>query len=110
MNEELERQRKLLEVLSSNEQTKEVDKESLRYALYARKSTAGDEKQESSIEDQIRECMERVILPQSLNLVETYEERVSAKIADVRGEFKRLVKDIYSGKINGLIAWHPDRL
>ena len=54
--------------------------------------------------------MERVILPQSLNLVETYEERVSAKIADVRGEFKRLVKDIYSGKINGLIAWHPDRL
>ena len=28
----------------------------------------------------------------------------------MRDEFKRLIKDIYSGRINGLIAWHPDRL
>lgn len=104
MNEELEKQCQLLEILSSSEETKEIDKETLRYALYARKSTAGDEKQESSIEDQIRDCMERIIVPQSLNIVETYEERVSAKTADIRGEFKRLVKDIYSGKIDGLIC------
>lgn len=109
-DDELNKQQKLLELLKGDSYDKAVDRSQLRYGLYVRKSTAGDEKQESSIEDQIRDCMEKVIIPQDLNLVDTYSEKVSAKTADVREDFKRLVKDIYLGRIDGLIAWHPDRL
>jgi len=109
--DELSKQQQLLEMLKSGDQDDaDIDRQTLRYALYVRKSTTGDEKQASSIEDQIRDCVDRVIAEQNLNLVDTYQESFSAKVADTREEFKRLIKDIHSGRINGLIAWHPDRL
>jgi hypothetical protein len=36
-----------------------IDKTTLQYALYVRKSTAGDEKQARSIEDQIDDCVKK---------------------------------------------------
>ena len=109
--DELIKQQQLLEMLKGGSLSDEiVDKQKVRYALYARKSTTGDEKQSSSIDDQIRDCIDRIIEPQGLNLVATYEEKFSAKEADTREEFKRLIKDIQLGRIDGVIAWHPDRL
>ena len=109
--DEFVKQQQLLEMLKSGNSSDEtVDKQKVRYALYARKSTTGDEKQSSSIEDQIRDCIDRIIEPQGLNLVGTYEEKFSAKEADTREEFKRLINDIQRGRVDGVIAWHPDRL
>lgn len=86
------------------------DTSEIRYALYARKSTQGDEQQERSIDDQIDDCIERVVVPEKLNLVKTVKEKFSAKQPGTRKKFMALVKEIEDGKITGLIAWHPDRL
>lgn len=68
--DELSKQQQLLEMLKGGDSSEDIlDKQKVRYALYARKSTTGDEKQSSSIEDQVRDCIDRVIEPQGLNLV-----------------------------------------
>ena len=106
---------KLLEVLQAGlpQRLAEVDTSTVRYALYARKSTTGEDKQASSIEDQIRDCMERVVTADAsrpLNVVRVYQESFSAKVADTREEFKAMLREIELGRIDGVIAWHPDRL
>ena len=87
-----------------------VDAGTLRYALYVRKSTTSEDRQASSIEDQIRDCMERIITPGNLNVVKIYQESYSAKIADTRDEFNAMISAIENGHIDGVVAWHPDRL
>lgn len=111
MENNSERQ-KLLEILLAGQPKAptDIDRSSLRYALYARKSTTSEDRQASSKEDQIKECMEKVVVPNNLNVVKVYQESYSAKIADTREEFKRLINEIENGHIDGLIAWHPDRL
>lgn len=81
-----------------------------KYAIYARKSTEGLERQYRSIADQIDDC--RILAKRDgLRLVgEPIEERKSAKVAKKRPQFKDLIKRIKSGEIDGIIAWHPDRL
>lgn len=88
----------------------DVDVSEIKYALYARKSTQGDEQQERSIKDQVDECIERVVVPEKLNLIKTVKEEFSAKEPETRRKFMDLVQEIRDGKITGLIAWHPDRL
>lgn len=114
MEEDNERQ-KLLELFraSQPQPPSEVDTGTVRYALYARKSTTSEDKQASSIPDQIRDCMERVVSADEhnpLNVVKVYQESWSAKVADTREEFKAMIRDIELGRIDGVIAWHPDRL
>ena len=89
------------------EETKLSD---VKYAVYARKSTTDDERQERSISDQVRECMEFQVRPNDLKIVDVVEESFSAKTAGTRFKFNKLIQDIENGKITGLIAWHPDRL
>lgn len=103
---------KLLEMLQASlpKAPGDIDPSTINYALYVRKSTTSEDRQASSKEDQIRECMEKVVVPNDLHVVKIYEESRSAKIADTREEFKTLIKEIESGHIDGLIAWHPDRL
>jgi site-specific DNA recombinase len=103
---------KLMELLQAGQPKApgDIDTEDINYALYARKSTTSEDRQASSIEDQVKECMEKVIVPNDLNVVKVYEESFSAKIADTRDEFKALINEIENGHIDGLIAWHPDRL
>lgn len=97
----------LLELLSANKsENRKLDPSEIRYALYARKSTQGDEQQERSIEDQINDCINGVIIPNKLNVVETIEEKFSAKEPGTRKKFKALMEQIREGKITGLIAWH----
>ncbi len=87
-----------------------IDTSVLRYALYVRKSTTSEDRQASSIEDQIRDCMERIVSPNNLNIIKVYQESYSAKIADTRDEFNAMISAIENGYIDGVIAWHPDRL
>ncbi len=102
----------LLEILQAAQPNapKDVDTSTVRYALYTRKSTTSEDRQASSIEDQIDDCYEKVIIPNKLNVVKTYQESYSAKVADLRDEFNLMVKEIENGNIDGVIAWHPDRL
>lgn len=105
----------LIELLQSSQpgRPSDVDTSTVRYALYARRSTTGEDRQTSSVPDQIRDCMERIVEADEsnpLNVVKIYEENYSAKIADTRKEFKAMIREIELGRIDGVIAWHPDRL
>jgi DNA invertase Pin-like site-specific DNA recombinase len=111
MEPENERQ-KLLELLRASlpQRPDKVDTSTVRYALYARKSTTSEDRQASSIEDQMRDCMEKLVVPEGLNVVKVYQESCSAKIADTREQFKAMIREIELGNIDGVIGWHPDRL
>lgn len=89
-----------------------VDIHSLKYAVYVRKSTDDEERQQRSIDDQIAEC-EDLAAKLKIRLVKPYyEDRGSAKTPDnkKRSDFYRLLDDLEAGKVDGVIAWHPDRL
>ncbi len=109
---ELSNTQDLLKLLQSGQPKapKDVDTSTLRYALYTRKSTTSEDRQASSIEDQVDDCYDKVIIPNNLNVVKTYQESYSAKVADLREQFNAMVKEIECGNIDGVIAWHPDRL
>ena len=94
-----------LEGVNKNEGNDEV----LRYAIYARKSTEDAERQARSLSDQITECKELAI-KLNLKIVDTIAESESAKEPDIRPKFNELIKRISKNEIDGIIAWHPDRL
>lgn len=100
----------LNKLTGSGPENNESSLKPVQYGLYARKSTTSEDRQASSIEDQIKECVDKVITPNGLSIKKIYKESFSAKIADTRDEFNKLIDDIENGRIDGLIAWHPDRL
>lgn len=82
-----------------------------KYVLYARKSADDSEKQVRSIPDQIKECedyAERL----GLNVVKPYiiDDGKSAKKPNRRPNFNALIQRIEKGEVDGILAWHPDRL
>jgi DNA invertase Pin-like site-specific DNA recombinase len=79
----------------------------LRYVIYARKSTEGEERQALSIESQVRQAREAF---PDLYIARIVEERQTAFKPEMRPEFQRLLEEIESGVVDGIIAWHPDRL
>ncbi len=84
----------------------------LKYALYVRKSTDDKERQQRSVEDQITEC-EELAAKLGIDLVKPYyEDHGSAKVPDnpKRGNFYKLLDDLKAGKVDAVMAWHPDRL
>lgn len=88
----------------------ELDITRLKYVLYARKSTIEDSRQVRSIPDQVRECLE---LAHRLGLTvvgKPVEEKGSAKSPNQRPLFSQIIKDINSGKYDGILSWNPDRL
>jgi site-specific DNA recombinase len=95
-----------------NEQEEQIDIHKLRYALYVRKSTDDKERQQRSTDDQIAEC-EELAAKLGIKLAKPYyEDHASAKIPEnpKRDRFKDMLNDLQAGKVNGIIAWHPDRL
>jgi DNA invertase Pin-like site-specific DNA recombinase len=80
----------------------------IRYAEYLRKSTDDKEKQVLSLSSQ-RDVLDRLKKTHELNVVETIEEKKSAKRPGRPG-FNSLIKQIKAGKINGIVTWAPHRL
>jgi site-specific DNA recombinase len=78
----------------------------LRYFLYTRRST-DDEKQALSIESQKEELERRF---GDLRIVEVIEENGSAFQPNNRPKFEKMLQSIESGKADGIVTWHPDRL
>lgn len=81
----------------------------LRYVLYARKSSEGEDAQEKSIPDQIQYCEEYAERAELL-VVKTIEEKKSAKASGRREKFTQILQDIANDKYDGILAYHPDRL
>jgi len=104
----------LFEMLKSSTQAEEdlYKPENLRYVLYARKSTTDETRQVKSKEDQVAECKERVVGHDGVSLDENdiIKEDGSAKEPDIRPLFRKMLDDVISGKYDGIISYHPDRL
>jgi len=88
---------------------KKDQEEFYRYAIYARKSTDVEDKQERSLGDQLADCKDKA-LKEGLRVVKVYEESMSAKEPDIRPKFREMMEDLQAGKYDGVIAWHPNRL
>ncbi len=87
----------------------ETDLAPIRYCLYARKSSEAEEKQALSIDSQIKEML-TVAQRDGLNIADVYRESHSAKDCGQRPVYNKLLDDVKSGKFNGIMTWHPDRL
>ena len=86
------------------------DLQSLRYRLYARKSTDTEDKQVQSLDDQVK-VMKAVAKREGVRLLgDPLREKWSAKRPFVREVFESLIKDIEDGKIDGIVCWKLDRL
>ena len=94
-------------MISSNSQV--IEKPKLKFCLYVRKSTESDEKQALSIESQTNE-MKALAQKENLYIADIKKESHSAKEVGGRPVFNELLEEIKSGKYNGIICWHPDRI
>lgn len=89
----------------------EVNKQEIKYVLYLRKSSdESSDKQLKSIGDQLQDIKEKVLEPLKITNYHIVKEEHSAKEADTRIAFRDMLIDLRTGKYQGLIAWHPDRL
>ena len=79
-----------------------------KFFLYARKSTDVEDKQVLSIEAQLTELRE-FAKREKIYIVEKLIEKQSAKIPG-RPIFNQMLKRIEKGEANGILSWHPDRL
>jgi len=79
-----------------------------RYFLYARKSTDDEDHQILSIEAQLAEVREYA-KKQSVPIAKEFLEAKSAKVPG-RPVFNAMIEEIELGGVDGLLAWHPDRL
>ncbi len=82
----------------------------LRYVLYARKSSEGEDAQAQSVPDQIKFCQEYAKREELIVVGDPIEENGSAWTANNRPLFTQMLADITAGKYDGILSWHPDRL
>ncbi len=81
----------------------------LKYYIYLRKSSEGEDRQVQSIERQADE-VHALISKLGLSVVGTFQECRSAMTPYNRPEFLKLIKGIKAGKANGIVCWHINRL
>lgn len=81
----------------------------LRYVLYARKSSIGEDAQAQSVPDQIKHCKEYAER-EGLIIAATIDEDGSAWTPNNRKKFTQILADISARKYDGILSWHPDRL
>jgi DNA invertase Pin-like site-specific DNA recombinase len=86
-------------------------KPTMKYAVYPRKSSDSEDRQVLSIDSQIDELKKLAQgLGLDLNSLDIRPESHSAKTPGGRPVWKGIIDDVNKGKLNGIIAWHPNRL
>ena len=83
----------------------------MNYGGYQRKSTESEDRQVLSIDsqkDKVKEIADK--LDVKISKENLFSESKSAKITNNRPQFREMLDKLESGKINGIITWHPDRL
>lgn len=83
--------------------------ESIKYVLYARKSSESEDRQTLSVESQVKEMLE-LAERERLEVIAIRRESHSAKSTGGREVYNEVIQDIRSGKFTGIITWAPDRL
>lgn len=83
--------------------------QSLKYCLYARKSSESDERQAMSIDSQLAE-MRSLAENEGLNVVCELQESHSAKDSGKRPVYNKMLTGIANGEYNAVLTWAPDRL
>lgn len=81
----------------------------LRFGLYARKSSTGEDRQILSIESQL-EVLHELADKDQLNIAKIYQDAGSAHKVDNRPQFNQLLQDLKQGKIDAILCWKFDRL
>lgn len=90
------------------ENTEQIDVTKLRYVLYVRKSTEGEDSQAKSIPDQLEACL-RYAETNGLHIVKVIKEEKSAKKYGGRTQFNEMLKG-FPTQYDAILAYHPDRL
>ncbi|WP_299223851.1 recombinase family protein [uncultured Psychroserpens sp.] len=85
-----------------------MEKDTLKYFIYARKSSESEDRQMASIEDQKKE-VEKIAEELDLNIVGVFSESKSAK-APGRKSFNEMLLRIEKGEADGIICWKLNRL
>ena len=80
----------------------------MKYIIYCRKSTDTEDKQILSLDSQESELI-RLADSQSLNVIATFKESMSAK-APGRPIFNQMMTMILSGEADAILCWKIDRL
>ena len=83
--------------------------DTIKYFLYARKSTDREDKQLQSITDQVH-VMKKIAQERGLLIVNILTESQSAKTPDKRPVFTDMIKRIEKGEANGVLCWKINRL
>lgn len=85
------------------------ERNKIKYILYARKSSEGDDRQVQSIDNQ-KEVLEKLADRLGLNIVERLEDSKSAKLPFQRKDFTKMLELIEKGKADGILCWQLNRL
>ena len=80
-----------------------------KYCLYARKSSESDERQALSIDSQIKE-MQTVATGMGIKVGVVKQESHSAKNSSERPVFNEMIREIRTGRYQGIVTWATDRL
>ncbi|MFA6038699.1 MAG: recombinase family protein [Candidatus Peribacteraceae bacterium] len=81
----------------------------VRYVLYARKSSEQDERQALSIDSQVKAMLE-LAKREKIEIVDVRRESHSAKESSGRPVYNKLLEDIRGGQFDGILTWAADRL
>ncbi len=81
----------------------------IKYFIYARKSTEGEDRQSLSIPSQIEDDL-KIQQSEKLAVIETITDSASAKVPFNRPNYSAMIKRIKKGEASGIIAWKIDRL
>jgi DNA invertase Pin-like site-specific DNA recombinase len=81
----------------------------IKYCLYSRKSSEEEERQQLSIESQVKEML-FLAEKENLEIVTIKRESHSAKEAGQRPVFNEIIEDIKQGKFNGILTWDSSRI
>ena len=81
----------------------------IKYFLYARKSSEGEDRQVQSIGDQT-DRITKMAEDQQLEIVEILSEAKSAKNPYCRPVFDKMLDRIEKGEAQGILAWEINRL
>ena len=80
----------------------------MKYVIYARKSSEDEDRQILSIEAQLVELKEFAV-KEKLEIIASFQEAKTAKEPG-RIKFAEMLSFLESGKADGILSWHPDRL
>src|SRR3989338_5676879 len=80
----------------------------MKYFIYTRKSTESEDRQVMSLESQLAELKE-FAAKEKLEIVASFQEAQTAKEPG-RTKFAEMLSFLQSGKADGILSWHPDRL